>query len=586
MDCQASFNDWLENSKGYTSLKNELLEISKNKEEIQKRFSGDLKFGTAGLRGIMGAGDNRLNVFTVRRATQGLCNYLLAKSSNPRVVISFDSRLNSLDFAQESAKVLSANGVQTYITKGISPTPFLSFAVRHLGCRAGIMITASHNPSQYNGYKCYGQDGAQMDVEHTDKIYNCIKQVNIFNDVKYDEWNGTEETDLIKFVNAKVYDDYIQSILSQSINPQAIIKNPISVTYTPLNGAGNEFVRKVLGRVGIKNIYVVKEQEEPDGNFPTCKYPNPESPEVFDLAIKNATSNNSNLVIATDPDSDRIGVQVLHQGKYKMLTGNELGVLLLDYILSQKSVKGTLAQSPVAIRTMVSSKMADTIAQAYGCTMISVPTGFKYIGAQIKKLENNHKENSFVFGFEESGGFLSGTYTRDKDAVCTAMLVCEAAAFYQSRGLSLIDVLGNLQKKHGFYSQKTINFEFSSQDGPSTINYIMEHFRSYMKNPEPNQYIAEEKIMSIIDYLNLNSYNFMLDSFKKFECPYKSLDILDFELQNNVSIMIRPSGTEPKLKVYINAFGDNEGTVKSKIQDISLYIDPQIQKCCTHRTKL
>lgn len=571
MDYKNNYERWLKYSSLYKNINTELLKISKNEDEMKLRFSTDLKFGTAGLRGIMGVGTDRLNIFTIRKTTQGLSNYLKEKYLNPIVAISFDSRINSNLFAQEAAQVLAANEIKVYITKELSPTPFLSFAVRTLKCHAGIMITASHNPAEYNGYKCYSEDGAQMDTEHTEKIYNYIKDVDIFDDVKTSNFDKSLKEGLIEFIDQKTYKLYINSALSQLINSAYPEKYPISVTYTPLNGAGKKLVTQILNKVGINKLYIVKEQEKPDGNFTTCSYPNPENKETFKLALENANINKSDIVIATDPDSDRLGTAVLHNGSYQLLTGNELGILLFHYILSQKKSQNNLPDNCTAIRTIVSSKMTDIIAEKYNCKIVCVPTGFKYIGKEIKILEQDNSEDSFIFGFEESNGYLIGTYTRDKDAVSAAMLTCEMTSFYKEKGYSLIDVLNDLKLKYGFYFEKTLHFKFDPDRGTKIISSIMNHFRfKKLKS------IGQQEIITIDDYLDSKSYKPKTGESINFDFP--KLDIINFSLSGGSSIIIRPSGTEPKLKVYISTTSETEQTSKNMLETIELEIKFQIEQ--------
>ncbi len=535
--------------------------ISENKDEIISRFSSDLEFGTAGLRGVMGIGTNRFNIYTVRKATQGLADYLNSTYSPASVVVSFDSRINSDVFAKETAAVLAANGITAYISKQLAPTPFLSFSVRELHCSAGVMITASHNPSEYNGYKCYGSDGSQMPPKITEQVYKHINKVDIFDDVRLSDFDKELEKGTISLIPKSVYSKYIRNVLKQSINKQYPAKCELSVTYTPLNGAGKDFVIEVLQKVGVKQLHIVKEQENPDGNFPTCKYPNPEAKEAFSLAIKTAKKNSSDIIIATDPDSDRLGVGVFYQGEYHILTGNQIGILLFNYILSQKRHKNILPDSALAIRTLVSSKMIDAIAKEYKCDIVSVPTGFKNVGQKIYELEIKNSLESFAFGFEESNGYLTGAYTRDKDAVSAALLICEICSFYKEKNLSLIDVLNNLYKKYGFYLENTVCMEFSKQSQKQKMLSIMSNLRN-------SHYglIGKKKILRINDYLG--SQTFDTDTNTVYELNFPKLDILEFILSGNNSIIIRPSGTEPKLKIYFMGVADNALDAKSTLLEI------------------
>ena len=556
-----SFEYWLKYFLTKKSKKDEktlldLKSLATNEKELITSFSGDLKFGTAGLRGTMGLGTNKLNIYTVRKATQGLSNYLLAKASAPSAAISFDSRINSELFAQEAAAVLAANGIKVFITKELSPTPFLSFIVRELKCDAGIMITASHNPAEYNGYKCYSKNGAQMVADDTEKVYEQIEKLDIFKDVRLSEFKAELEQGRIEFVPEEIYKKYIEKVLNQAINKEFPSKCNINITYTPLNGAGKEFVERVLSLSGVKNLSIVKEQQDPDGNFPTCKYPNPEIKEVFEIAIKNAKKVSSDLIIATDPDSDRLGLAVLNKGNYEILSGNQIGIILFYYLISQKKEKNLLPKNPVLIRTFVSSHMVDAIAKDYGCEVICVPTGFKNIGQKIFEMQINNKEDSFLFGFEESNGYLIGTYTRDKDAVSASMLLCEMASFYKEKGITLIDLLNKLYEKYGFYLEKTLSFEFKGVEGTQKINSIMKGLRT---SSNLNT-IGGKKVVNIKDYQSSFVYDALNN--KKTKLNFPSLDVIEFLLYDGSSIVVRPSGTEPKIKIYIMTFGKDEISAK------------------------
>lgn len=539
----------------------ELGTISENKDEVISRFSSDLEFGTAGLRGIMGIGTNRFNVCTVRKSTQGLANYLNSIYPSASVAISFDSRINSNVFAKETAAVLAANGIRVYISAQLAPTPFLSFSVRELHCNAGIMITASHNPSEYNGYKCYSSDGSQMPAKMTQQVYRYINEIDIFDDVKSSDFSEEFQKGNISFIPKAIYDKYISSVLKQAINKQYPAKCQLSVAYTPLNGAGRDFVKEVLQRVGVRHLSIVKEQERPDGNFPTCKYPNPETKEAFTLSIEVAKKNSSDIIIATDPDSDRLGVGVFHDGEYHILTGNQIGILLFNYILSQKKRKNILPDSALAIRTLVSSKMIDTIAKEYNCGIICVPTGFKNIGQKIYELETINSLNSFVFGFEESNGYLTGTYTRDKDAISAALLICEICSFYKEKNLSLIDVLNDLYEKYGFYIENTVSIEFNGLNENQKIPSIMSALRS-----STYEFIGGKKVLRINDYLSSQTLDNDTNTVSKLSFP--KLDILEFILSDDNSIIVRPSGTEPKLKIYFMGVGNSALDAKSTLLKI------------------
>lgn len=508
-----------------------------NQEEMYESFYKNLEFGTAGLRGVMGMGTNRMNIYTVRQTTQGFADYLndKYKSLSLSVAISYDSRNNSYEFAKESARVLAANNIKVYITDELKPTPVLSFAVRKLNCQGGIMITASHNPPEYNGYKCYGEDGAQILDDDAKKIYESIEKIDIFKDVKLIEFESGIKSKSIEFIHESLYDEYIKEVMNQGINKDSCRNSDLCVVYTPLNGAGNKLVKKVIDLIGIKNFYVVPEQENPDGNFTTCKYPNPESRECFSLAKDFAREKKADLIISTDPDCDRIGVCVFDGKEYIFLSGNEIGVLLVSYILKYREFMGTLPKNPVIVKTIVSTNFIDKIAKKYNCEVLNVLTGFKYIGKEIRKLEKSSESQRYILGFEESHGYLIGTYARDKDAVVASMMICEMAAFYKKEGLSLLDVLEDIYKEFGNFYSKNMNLEFSgNKDDMKKIKAIMENLR---KNPLKS--IGGLEVNNILDFM---------DCYNK---DFPKANVIRFELDNDNVLIVRPSGTEPKIKIYI-----------------------------------
>ncbi len=508
-----------------------------NQEEMYESFYKNLEFGTAGLRGIMGMGTNRMNIYTVRQTTQGFADYLndKYKSLFLSVAISYDSRNNSYEFAKESARVLAANNIKVYITDELKPTPVLSFAVRKLNCQGGIMITASHNPPEYNGYKCYGEDGAQILDDDAKKIYESIEKIDIFKDVKLIEFESGIKSKSIEFIHESLYDEYIKEVMNQGINKDSCRNSDLCVVYTPLNGAGNKLVKKVIDLIGIKNFYVVPEQENPDGNFTTCKYPNPESRECFSLAKDFAREKKADLIISTDPDCDRIGVCVFDGKEYIFLSGNEIGVLLVSYILKYREFMGTLPKNSVIVKTIVSTNFIDKIAKKYNCEVLNVLTGFKYIGKEIRKLEKSSESQRYILGFEESHGYLIGTYARDKDAVVASMMICEMAAFYKKEGLSLLDVLEDIYKEFGKFYSKNMNLEFSgNKDDMKKIKAIMENLR---KNPLKS--IGGLEVNNILDFM---------DCYNK---DFPKANVIRFELDNDNVLIVRPSGTEPKIKIYI-----------------------------------
>lgn len=535
------FKTWINNVQD-KEIMQELVDMKDFPEKIDDKFSENIKFGTAGLRGIMSAGTNRMNIYTVRKVSQGLADYLNEKYDNPSVAISYDSRKNSKKFAFETASVMAGNNIRSYVTQEIQPTPFLSFCVRNLKTSAGVMITASHNPPQYNGYKCYGEDGAQMTEDVAEKVYEKICRVDIFRDVKIMRFEHAVEYGLVSFVEDNVYDNYFKCVINQRVNNFSLSK--LSVVYTPLNGAGNYFVQKVLDSSGLKDLYVVPEQENPDENFETCPYPNPESEEAFKLAKEVAVKKNADIILATDPDSDRVGICVKHGEEYKLLNGNEIGILLCNYVLTEKIKSGNMPENPIIITTIVSSPMVEKIASTFGCEVKKVLTGFKNIASEIRCLEESKRESDFILGFEESNGYLTGTYVRDKDAVSAALLLCEAALYYKRMNMDLIDVLDKLKSKYGFFGEKTLSFEFQGIDGVLHIKNIMKKLRH---NPE--KCFAERKIIKIEDYLQSTITNESGHVVKSKKLPLS--DVIIFYLEGETRVVVRPSGTEPKIKFYL-----------------------------------
>lgn len=545
MDVNKQYKKWLKNIDDL-EIKNELLNIGDNSKEIAERFYQLIEFGTAGLRGIMGAGTNRINIYTVRLATQGLADFLLEKYlndiDNMSIAISYDSRNNSELFARETAKVMAGNGIKSYITEKLQPTPFLSFCVRNLKAKAGVMITASHNTAEYNGYKCYGEDGAQMSESAASKVFEKIEKLDMFADIKIMDFEVAKNKGLIEFVDSNVHMEYEKNVMSQRILDFPL--SNLDVVYTPLNGAGNDLVRKILSKAGIENLYIVSSQENPDGNFKTCPYPNPENMEVFTEALKLAKEKDADIILATDPDSDRLGVCVKHNGKYKILSGNEIGIIIFNYILDKRKEMHTLPEYPVAIKSMVSTMMVDSIACDYNCEMREVLTGFKNIASEILKLEKTGRENDYIFGFEESNGYLSGTYVRDKDAVSAALIICEIASYYKKENTDLCEVLSELSNKYGFFGEKTLSFEFKGLEGKKSIENIMNRLRNNFSKE-----LEGLNILKVYDYLNSTIFDVRNGKIINSELPYSN--ILKFELENSGKIIVRPSGTEPKIKFYI-----------------------------------
>ncbi len=538
MAVEKKYELWIQNVKD-VELKNELVEIQKNESEKYERFYKDLEFGTAGMRGLMGAGSNRMNIYTVRRAAQGLSNYLLKFSKKHGVVISFDSRNNSKTFAEDAARVLAANGVKVYITKSLKPTPVLSFLVRKLGTDAGIMITASHNPSEYNGLKCYGSDGAQMEEITAKDVYDSIESVDIFSGINIISFEDGLSSNTIEYVDDVFYENYINMVIGQRINTRKI--SNLKVVYTPLNGTGFEFVPEVLNRCGMGDLASVEKQFYPDGNFSTCPSPNPENKSAFSLGVDLATKISADLIIATDPDADRLGVCVKNGSEYTMLTGNEIGIILFYYIIS--NLKKT--KNSILIKSIVTTRMVDAIAKDYGVEVKEVLTGFKNIASEILKLEKSNQQERFIFGFEESNGYLRGTEVRDKDAVLASMLLCEAASYYKnSENKTLIDVLSDLKNKYGFFCEKTLSYEFKGSKGIEKINNIMETLRNNFSNSFENL-----EATSMEDYSNSK----LIDgrSNKVITKNLPKSNVIKIQIGTDNYIIVRPSGTEPKIKFYI-----------------------------------
>ena len=535
------FNLWLE--KADEDMKAELLAVRDDENDLYERFYRELEFGTGGLRGIIGAGTNRMNVHTVCKATQGLADYLVQNFEKSSVAISFDSRIKSDEFAKAAAQVLAGNGIKVYLYRELMPTPALSFAVRELNCRAGIMVTASHNPAKYNGYKAYGPDGCQMNLEMSEYVLSLINKVDIFDGVKRADFDKALADGVIEYISDEVIDKYYNCVIAQQINPAVLKEANLHLVYTPLNGAGNKPVREVLKRLGITNIDVVSEQELPDGNFTTCPYPNPEIREALQKGLELCEKTGCELLLATDPDCDRVGIAVKNNGRYELLTGNQVGALLLDYIAKNRIKNGTMPKNPMAVKTIVTTPLICAICKEYGIELIDVLTGFKFIGEQILMLEEKGEENRYIFGFEESYGYLSGTYVRDKDAVNASALICEMAAAYKLEGKNLCEVLDSLYKKHGRYLDSQDNVVFEGASGMQKMADIMAGLR---ENPPAS--IAGLKVLTFTDIQNRVSLDCVTGERTPVELPRSN--VLCFYLENNASVIVRPSGTEPKIKIY------------------------------------
>lgn len=531
-------------------LKKDLIEISGNDEQIRSRFEKNLSFGTGGLRGELGAGTNRMNIYTVCRATQGLANYLNDDFDNPSVVIGHDSRINSDKFTLSAAEVLAANGIRVYLFKELIPTPIVAYAVARLKCSSGIVITASHNPCEYNGFKCYDERGYQMTDDAADKTLLYINRCDIFNDVKRISINDGISSGRISFLPDDFLDDYYSKVLSRCVHPEICKHSDLSVIYTPLNGTGNKPVRKILELAGFKNVKVVPSQENPDGKFPTCPKPNPEIPAAFNEAFKLAEKFPADLLLGTDPDCDRVGIAVKTDSGYKLLTGNDVGCLLIDYILSAKSSSFNPSKPPVIIKSIVSTKMADDIAHSYGAEVYNVLTGFKYIGELMHIFEQNNEGDRFELGFEESYGYLTGLHTKDKDAVNGSLLICEMSAYYKSIGLNLVEAMEILYKKYGFWKNSLFNFEFKSVDGMERMQAVM----AALRNNYPDS-ISCDKVIFIRDYFSRTELSLSDGSKKTINLP--ASNVIELETASGGKLFVRPSGTEPKLKLYVMAKGSS-----------------------------
>ncbi len=552
----SEYERWLAQELDDKDLTEELEAIKGQPEEINDRFYRDLEFGTAGLRGVIGAGTNRMNVYTVRKATQGLANYLNKHNTEGKplsVAIAYDSRNKGVLFSEESAAVLAAAGIKAYIYPELMPTPALSFAVRHLGCDAGINVTASHNPAKYNGYKAYGPDGCQITADMADGITEEMNNIDIFADVKKVDFNEAVKAGTVEYIGEETVTAFLDAVQAESILGGDA--GNLKVVYTPLNGAGKKCVLAILERIGVKDVTVVPEQSEPDGNFPTCPYPNPEIREALQKGIELCEKVNPDLLLATDPDSDRVGVAVNQNGEYILLTGNEVGILLLNFIAKFRTEQGTMPKDPVAVSTIVSTDMIDDIAKDYGVTIRRCLTGFKYIGDIIAELESQGKEDSFLLGFEESYGYLSGGYVRDKDAVDGSMLICEMTSYYKRNGMTLVDAINDLYEKYGYYKNSTITRAFEGESGMIKMAEIMDNLRANA----PKE-IAGYKVVGTSDY----KLSVRTDGDEKSEINLPKSNVLEYRLENGSKFIVRPSGTEPKIKVYMSG----KGATKAESEDM------------------
>lgn len=533
-------------------LERELTLISGDESAVTDRFYKDLEFGTGGLRGVIGAGTNRMNIYTVAKATQGYADYLKQNVTAPSVAIAYDSRIKSEEFAKVAAQVFAANGIRVHIYGELMPTPALSFAVRHLNCSGGIVITASHNPAKYNGYKVYGPDGCQITTRAAEEILGRIRAVDIFKGVKKAPFDRGVKDKIISYITEDTVAAYIQAVSAQALSGGEALDRSISIVYTPLNGTGLTCVTRCLKENGFTNVSVVAEQELPDGNFTTCPYPNPEIRETLQLGLRDARKLESDLLLATDPDCDRVGIAVKAGEDYELLSGNEVGMLLLDYICKRRLALGRMPAEPVFVKTIVTIDMASQIASDYGVEVIDVLTGFKFIGEQIGLLEKKGEEDRFILGFEESYGYLTGSYVRDKDAVDGSLMICEMFAYYKSQGQSLMEVLNGLYQKYGYCLNTLHSYTFEGAEGFQKMLDIMTGFR----NNSPKTWIGR-KLLSVHDY-KTSIARYRDGREEKIELPVS--DVLKFALEGNLSVVMRPSGTEPKLKVYISVSAKDRET--------------------------
>lgn len=552
------YQRWLAADLQDADLSPELRKIQGNDEEIKDRFAVSLQFGTAGLRGVLGAGTNRMNIYVVAQATQGLANWVKTQGGTQTVAISFDTRLKSDVFSKTAAGVLAANGIKVRIYDAAMPVPALSFATRYYNCNAGIMVTASHNPAKYNGYKAYGPDGCQMPDQVADVVYNEIQKIDVLNGAQQISFAQGVEDGLIRFVGDDCKKAFYEAIEACQVRPGLAATSGLKLVYSPLNGSGLVPVTQVLKDIGITDITIVPEQEYPNGYFTTCSYPNPEIYAALESGLKLAKECDADLMLATDPDADRVGIAMkCPDGTYELVTGNEMGALLLDYICAGRIEKGTMPKDPVAVMSLVSTPLAKAIAKHYNVELRSVLTGFKWIGDQILNLEKNHQEDRFIFGFEESYGYLAGSYVRDKDAVVASMLICEMAAYYRANGSSIKQRLEEIYSQYGRYFNKTDSFEFPGLSGMDKMAGIMTQLRQ-----EPLATIGAHKIAKAVDFK------------KSEETGLPPANVLLYELENGATVIIRPSGTEPKIKAYFTTLGKDLAEAQAQKDELAAAIEP------------
>ena len=561
MDINYLYNEWLQNATGDPDLIAELESIKGNDDEILDRFYRSLEFGTAGLRGVIGAGTNRMNIYTVGRATQGLSDFLNKNYDNPSIAIGYDSRIKSEYFSKEAASILAANGIKVYIFEELEPTPCLSFAIRHFHTSSGIILTASHNPAKYNGYKCYNPQGYQMTDAEAAETYDFIQKVDYFTGIKRVDFDQAVADGIIQYVGQEVIDLFLDRVQTQCVNPEIVKNADLKVIYTPLNGTGNKPVRQILSRIGIEQVYVVPQQENPDGNFPTCPFPNPEIKQVFEIGLEMNKTIGADILLATDPDCDRVGIAVPDKsGEPVLMTGNEVGAMLLNYLLSQRQEKGTLPESAIAVKSFVSTDLAEAIAKKYNCKFKNLLTGFKYIGELITDLESQGRADDFVMGFEESYGYLAGTHARDKDAVVASMLICEMAAYYKTKNMNLVDVMNSLYDDFGYYANVVESYTFEGAAGMEKMAGIMDKLRT-----NPPQKIAGMSVVAVADYKE-STTTYTDGRVEPIDLPKSN--VIDFQLADGNKVIVRPSGTEPKIKAYITAIGSDRDSANALAQQL------------------
>ena len=566
---QEEYKRWMTADLEDADLMPELAKIEGNDDEIKERFAVALKFGTAGLRGVLGAGTNRMNIYVVRQATQGLANWVKTQGGTQTVAISYDSRLKSDVFAKTAAGVLAANGIKVRIYDALMPVPALSFATRYYNCNAGVMVTASHNPAKYNGYKAYGPDGCQMTDDAAAIVYEEIQKTDVLTGAKYMSFAQGVEEGLIRFVGDDCKDALYEAIESRQVRPGLCKSAGLKLVYSPLNGSGLVPVTRVLKDIGITDVTIVPEQEYPNGYFTTCSYPNPEIFAALELGLNLAKETGADLMLATDPDADRVGIAMkCPDGSYELVSGNEVGVLLLDYIAAGRIEKGTMPEKPVAVKSLVSTPLADAVAEHYGVELRNVLTGFKWIGDQIANLEAAGEVDRFIFGFEESYGYLAGPYVRDKDAIIGSMLICEMAAYYRKNGKSLYEVMNSVYEEYGYYINRTLSFEFEGASGMEKMANIMSNLRD-----NPPAEVSGIEVVATADYKLSVAKDLKADTEEVINLPKSN--VLSYSLADGGAVIVRPSGTEPKIKVYYSIVDPSKenaakrlDTIREKIKNI------------------